>query len=79
MKTYFNDKTVYATRINEVKNGLVINPSSEIINKKNFQIPFIEDRAFKHLCKIDSNIIVNLLTIASKYANITLEILHYLI
>lgn len=77
MKTYFNDKTVYATRINEVKNGLIIKPPGEIINKKNFQIPFIEDRAFKHLCKIDSNIIVNLLTIASKYANITLEQLDF--
>ena len=77
MKTYFNDKTVYVTRINEVKNGLIIKPPSEIINKKNFQIPFIEDRAFKHLCKLDSNIIVNLLTIASKYANITLEQLDF--
>ena len=77
MKTYFNDKTVYATRINEVKNGLIIKPPSEIINNKNFQIPFIEDRAFKHLCKLDSNIIVNLLTITSKYANITLEQLDF--
>ena len=77
MKTYFNDKTVYATRINEVKNSLIIKSPGEIINKKNFQIPFIEDRAFKHLCKIDSNIIVNLLTIASKYANITLEQLDF--
>ena len=77
MKTYFNDKTVYATRINEIKNGLIIKPPGEIIKKKNFQIPFIEDRAFKHLCKLDSNIIINLLTITSKYANITLEQLDF--
>ena len=77
MKTYFNDKTVYATRINEIKNSLIIKPPGEIIKKKNFQIPFIEDRAFKHLCKLDSNIIINLLTITSKYANITLEQLDF--
>ena len=77
MKTYFNDKTVYAIRINEIKNILIIKPPGEIIKKKNFQLPFIEDRAFKHLCKLDSNIIINLLTITSKYANITLEQLDF--
>ena len=64
------EKTVYGTPFKVIQNNIKIN--------KDFQIPLIEDRAFKYICKVYPKVIIKYLSHLCRFNNNLIESAYFM-